>query len=276
MSGIPKFNIPAFDAAAAELRRRGFDVVSPAEVDGPISREVLLRSESGSHDDLPQDESWSYYLSRDFRILADEGIELIVHLPGWEESRGARLETVVGKELGIPSMTFEALINFQDFAAEHPAPYAFERATDTEAELPSVMETNAEPELYDAEGEFIKFRDSPERQRSVTGGVKDNRSKEPIDLIPWKPLLGAAAVLAFGAKKYKPHNWRLGLSWTQTWSSLQRHLWKWLDGEDIDPETRLPHIDHALCQLLFLSEYVHSGTGEDDRFVSIDREGARA
>lgn len=240
MSGIPAFNIPAFDAAAEDLRALGHTVVSPAEVDGPITREVLLQSETGTHDDLPKDEGWSFYLARDFRILADEGIEAIVTLDGWETSKGARCEVAVGEQLGIPRYDY------------------------------------SEFRLYSLEGEFVTDRENPLRQRSSTGGVKDNRGKAPIDLIPYPALLEMAKVLEFGARKYKPHNWRLGLSWTQTWSSLQRHLWAFNEGEDNDPETGLPHLAHAMCQLAFLTTYFVEGFGEDDRRTSVPAEEAKA
>lgn len=38
MSNIPQFNFPAFDDAAADLRARGWDIVSPAELDRPEVR----------------------------------------------------------------------------------------------------------------------------------------------------------------------------------------------------------------------------------------------
>jgi hypothetical protein len=263
MSGIPKFNIPAFDEAARVLRGRGFEVVSPAEVDGPVTREQLLTSENGDHADLPKDEGWSFYLSRDFRILADGGIDVIAVLPGWEKSRGARLEVLVGKELGIESIPLASLVLLQDTFGP------MERQPEDHEPIP-------EDELYDDDGHFIRDADNPLRQRSVTGGVKDNRGKAPIDLLPSRPLVAAAEIMAFGADKYKPHNWRLGLSWSQTWSSLQRHLLAFNDGEELDPETGKSHLAHAMCQLMFLTEYSLTGTGTDDRWVSVDREGARA
>lgn len=251
MSGYPAFNIPAFDAAAADLRSRGVEVVSPAEVDGETTRAVLLRSVSGSHDDLPpEDGGWSAYLERDREILRTGNFDAIITLPGWERSPGANREVGICEGLGIPRY---------DYSPSSELGYA------TSASLHG-------DSLYDADGNFITHASNPLRQRSRDGGVKDNRGKPPIDLIPYEPLLGAAEVLAFGARKYKPGNWRLGLSWSQTWSSLQRHLWAWMNGEDADPESGLPHIDHAMCQMLFLSTYVHLRmTDFDDRWVSLPR-----
>lgn len=260
MSGIPQFNIPAFDAAANELRALGFDVVSPAEVDGPMTRALLMLSESGDHADLPQDESWSFYLSRDFRILADDGIQVIATLPGWEGSRGARLEVAVGRELGIPAVEFRTLACLQ----MQYGPLE---------QLPVTEETHEELTTTTS---FEFYEDNPERQRSEHGGVKDNASKPRVDLLPSKPLMAAGRVMAFGAKKYKPHNWRLGLGWSDTYASAMRHLLAFMDGEDIDPESQEPHIVNALCQVLFLCEYYLTGTGTDDRWVSADREEARA
>lgn len=117
---------------------------------------------------------------------------------------------------------------------------------------------------------FVPFEENPLRQYAATGAVKDNVGKAPIDLIPSKALVAIAQVMAYGTRKYKPHNWRLGLSWGQTYSSLMRHLLAWNDGEEIDPESGLPHLAHAGCQLMFLLEYAQTGTGQDDRFVSVD------
>lgn len=263
MSGIPAFNIPAFDSAAAKLRSRGHDVFSPAEIDGPVSREVLLKSENGDHADLPKDESWSYYLARDFRILADDGIEAIVTLPGWSSSRGACCEVALGNQLGIKIMTYE-------------------EATTDDHEHMRMDDDGAPPVpvpdllLYDSEGKFIPYADNPERQRSVQGGVKDNRSKSRVDLIPGVALMAVGQVMAKGAEKYKPHNWRLGLSYSDTLGSALRHLFAFNEGEDLDPETGLSHVAHAACQVLFLLTYIATEGGTDDRFSSLDPEEAKA
>lgn len=272
MSGIAKFNIPAFDAAAAELRRRGFEVVSPAEIDGPVTRDVLLESPDGDHSDLPQDESWSYYLARDFRIIADDGIEAIVNLPGWENSKGATLENALAKAMGLACVTIEELISMQDWTRQNMEDLDFQKATDIVSESPPLDDTDH----YDVDGKFIHYADNPERQRAVSGAVKDNRSKPRVDLVPSPALVEIGKVMAKGAEKYKPHNWRLGLGWSDTIGSALRHIYAFNNGEDLDPETGLSHIAHASCQLMFLLTYVVEGTGTDDRFSSMNKEEAKA
>lgn len=96
MTGLPQHNIPAFDAAAQDLRERGYDVVSPAELDDQATRAAALASPDGR---CKFDETWGDFLARDVKIIADGRLEGIVVLPGWQGSRGARLETFVGNRL---------------------------------------------------------------------------------------------------------------------------------------------------------------------------------
>ncbi len=57
-------------------------------------------------------------------------------------------------------------------------------------------------------------------------------------------------VLAFGAKKYEPHSWiKLDDGINRYYYSLRRHERKL--GE-IDPESKLPHLYHLLCNAMFL------------------------
>lgn len=90
MTGIADSNFPAFHAAAAELRRRDFIVVNPAE----------LNPEHG----LP----WSTYLRRDIAELVKcDGLAL---LPGWQDSRGACLERHIAEQLGMPVCRVQDLL----------------------------------------------------------------------------------------------------------------------------------------------------------------------
>ncbi len=102
MSFRPKFNFPAFDAASNDLRARGWKIVSPAELDDPEVRESALASPDGDPTaSTPKDETWGDFLARDVKLVADE-VDGIAVLPGWEGSRGARLETFVAFLCGKP------------------------------------------------------------------------------------------------------------------------------------------------------------------------------
>jgi uncharacterized protein DUF4406 len=85
MTGYPEFNYPAFVEAAAHLRRLGYDVVSPHEINPP--------TEGFEH-------PWDWYMRRDIVELVSA--EAVVVLPGWEASKGASLETYIARSLGMP------------------------------------------------------------------------------------------------------------------------------------------------------------------------------
>ena len=93
MSGIKRFNFPAFDAAAANLRAHGYEVVSPAELDSPEFRARVLTATGNEKDLLGE---WGNCLARDVKLIADSGIEGIVLLRDWHLSRGAKLEAFIG------------------------------------------------------------------------------------------------------------------------------------------------------------------------------------
>ena len=95
MRGLPQCNFPAFNDAAECLRRRGFHIISPAELDSAATRAEALACVGG--EDLPTygGETPGEILARDVRIVADE-VDGLIFLPGWEKSRGARLEAFVG------------------------------------------------------------------------------------------------------------------------------------------------------------------------------------
>jgi hypothetical protein len=96
-------------------------------------------------------------------------------------------------------------------------------------------------------------------------GVKFDLGKPPLSLLPRAALEAEAMVLAYGAKKYGTHNWRLGMDHSRLLDACLRHIVAYAAGEDIDPESGLPHLAHARCSLGFLLHYRAAGVGTDDR-----------
>lgn len=81
-------------------------------------------------------------------------------------------------------------------------------------------------------------------------------------------LNGVAAVLTFGKNKYARGNWKKGLSYNCCVDSLLRHLTAFQNGENLDRESLLPHVDHILCNALFLSQMYHTRSDMDDRVIN--------
>jgi hypothetical protein len=97
-------------------------------------------------------------------------------------------------------------------------------------------------------------------------GERRNEGKLRWNLISWAALVPLVQVLTFGADKYDDHNWKKGLSYTETIESLQRHLISFIEGEDNDKESKLSHVGHILCNAMFLSYMSIFRKDLDDRF----------
>lgn len=97
-------------------------------------------------------------------------------------------------------------------------------------------------------------------------GTKHDSGKPRMELLSPIALEGIARVLAFGASKYNDENWRGGMKWKRIVGSLLRHTFKFLGGEDLDPESGLPHVDHIGCNAMFLCEYFRTYKDNDDRY----------
>lgn len=98
MSGIADWNFPAFFRAEEQLLALGYNVINPAHNDGPTVEEAL---KSSGPVDKPNN-SWAYYMRRDLPHVMSA--DYICVLPGWQNSRGAKLEVHVANAIGIPLM----------------------------------------------------------------------------------------------------------------------------------------------------------------------------
>lgn len=109
MTWIPMFNFPAFDAASEDLRKRGIQVWSPAEMDDEKTREKAMASPDGAPESGSSNgETWGDFLTRDLKIVIDE-VDAVVVLPGWNKSKGAKMETFAAFICGKPIYYYPTL-----------------------------------------------------------------------------------------------------------------------------------------------------------------------
>ena len=91
---------------------------------------------------------------------------------------------------------------------------------------------------------------SPEEGRKFDGG------KLEYGLLPPKALEATVEILTFGAQKYARDNWKhVDDAKRRYFDALQRHVWAWKQGEQLDPESGKHHLAHAMCCLMFLYEH---------------------
>ena len=84
--------------------------------------------------------------------------------------------------------------------------------------------------------------------------------------VPPVGLLEVGRVMAFGAAKYGPMNWRdKDVSFSTYYNAALRHLFEAWDGNDLDAETGAPHLAHAAACLLILLDAKSVGKLKDDR-----------
>jgi hypothetical protein len=101
--------------------------------------------------------------------------------------------------------------------------------------------------------------------------TKFGQQKPGLSDVPTAALRYLGQVMRNGAGKYGRFNWRQhNVSSTVYYDAAQRHLMAYLDGQDLDPESGLPHLAHVMaCCAILLDAKEHS-TLNDNRLVSAD------
>nr|WP_314532349.1 DUF4406 domain-containing protein [uncultured Pseudomonas sp.] len=92
MTGLPGLNFPVFAAMTASLRDNGHRVTNPAEIN-------------------PDGGSWNDCMRRD--IVALMYCDTVATLPGWEHSKGARLEVLIAERLGMTVVNAHDLVSME-------------------------------------------------------------------------------------------------------------------------------------------------------------------
>lgn len=90
--------------------------------------------------------------------------------------------------------------------------------------------------------------------------------KVSMSVVPVTVLSELAVGMTEGAVKYSPYNWReAGVRASVYYDATMRHLMRWWEKEDIDPDSKLSHLTKAICSLMVLRDGMIQGVMTDDR-----------
>lgn len=102
---------------------------------------------------------------------------------------------------------------------------------------------------------------------SEQGGLKYDAEKPDMSLLSSIAIFKVAEVMTFGKQKYSANNWRKGIAFTRLLAAALRHIFLYLGGEKLDPESGKSHLAHAVCCLLMALEFETTRPDLNDIYV---------
>ena len=103
-------------------------------------------------------------------------------------------------------------------------------------------------------------------KRMSPGGTKHDSNKIDLSLVPRVLMEAVAQALQFGEGKYGRYNFRRGFPNHRLIAACLRHVLAYQDGEDLDPESNLPHLAHATACIAMLLQCEKDGTLTETRY----------
>lgn len=99
-------------------------------------------------------------------------------------------------------------------------------------------------------------------QPEINQEAKSDGGKPRPSLVPPALIDGVMRIREFGTARYgDPNNWR-NVDAERYHNALLRHiLAMWEDWKAVDPDSGMPHLWHAACNIAFLMQYMEDGNG---------------
>jgi len=116
MTGIASFNFPAFDDKRDELKAKGYEVVSPVDIDRAHGFDPMgWTEEECSRDSLPED-FMGGAIKRDVDALLK--CDCIYMLEGWQKSDGAKAELAIAQWIGLEVLNVQIITDVDEDVLE--------------------------------------------------------------------------------------------------------------------------------------------------------------
>ena len=294
MRGKPLYNYQAFEDAAQRLTDRGRTVVSPhqydidkgwADVRYSVGSEWRRWGRMFISVELTDSFPFDTDMLREHNFDCIDGCSVIALLPGWQLSEGARAEVEYGlsQNKHFDLVTPIEIMSVARYWVSHQLKKTDQlyrsktyeqRVAEAEAALEEeeailksisgVSEVCMGPIFTDEMLSKVTESEEVRVRNDLTGGEKGSKP-ERYDLIPVEPLRQVARHYGIGALKYDDRNWERGYDWHLSYAALQRHAQAFWGGEDLDPESKTPHLAAIVFHAFALMEWATTHPELDDR-----------
>lgn len=264
MRGYELSNFPAFFDAETALADIGYNVFNPARNDvnnGFDPRDPNSKDFAG----FSMNEALSWDLQR---VLESDVIAL---LDGWEYSVGVAAEVATAQAAKIPVMPLANFFvdSFKDLDYDTRVHLQQKKSglipTNLERKL-KVTEQAKDAQVIIPSGYFLTGVEHETRFTDPETGAEKGVKLSQMGALDPAALYTVSEVAGMGATKYARFNFLKGYPWMLSYDAMQRHAMKFASGEDLDPESGLPHLAHMTWHgLAMLSFYIHD-LGTDDRW----------
>ena len=107
---------------------------------------------------------------------------------------------------------------------------------------------------------------APEAKKDTNPKDAVGTAKAPLSTVSAPFMHAVGLAMMEGARKYGRHNYRVaGIRYSVYYDAAMRHLTAWWEGEDIDPDSGLPHPVKAAACMAVLFDAMMQENGTDDR-----------
>ena len=120
-----------------------------------------------------------------------------------------------------------------------------------------IIKKSSRKAFADALFDMQNFYIHEENERPDTQEAKADSGKPRPSLVPPALIDGVMRIREFGTARYgDPDNWR-NVDAERYHNALLRHiLAMWEDWKAVDPDSGMPHLWHAACNIAFLMQYM--------------------
>lgn len=150
--------------------------------------------------------------------------------------------------------------NTVDSHAEECAIINFESQYDDTTAFGILTVYVSQPPCPDCAKRILQHLGADTKIEVVKEFMKFDGDKLRYDLVPPSAVEAMADILTFGARKYKPNNWKNCEDPERYLAALYRHLEAWRSGELNDPDSGKHHLAHALTNIAFMLELNYNPT----------------